>query len=56
VIAVRLFPKEEVERQLWRRKCRKVKFHFTVPQEGPDKQCDEYTLRAILEELDRRGC
>ena len=68
-MAVRLFSKAEVEQQLWRRHCRKVReyetaalwrtnegFHFTVPQEGPDKQCDEYTLREILEELDRLGC
>ena len=66
---VRLFKREEVERQLWARHCRMVRdyetaalwrtqegFHFTVPFEGPDRMCDEYTLREILNELDERGC
>ena len=26
-------------------------FHFMVPEEGPEKRCDEYTFRAILAEI-----
>jgi len=68
LIAVRLLSREEIERELWRRKCRLVReyetaalwktktgYHFTVPQEGPDKMCPEYIWRDILDELDRYG-
>jgi hypothetical protein len=64
-MAVRLYPKEEVERELQNRDCEKVKeyghtalwrtktgFHFTVPLEGPDGRCDEYSLRDILQEIE----
>jgi hypothetical protein len=67
-MAVRLFPREHVEQELWKRNCRKLKdyetaalwttrdgFHFTVPQEPPDGRCDEYMLREILDDLDRRS-
>ena len=69
MIAVRLIGYEEITRELWRRKCRLVReyntaalwktgegYHFTVPQEGPDRRCDEYTWGEILAELDSRGC
>ena len=68
MIALRLFSQKEVEQQLWRRKCVKVKeyetsalwrtksgFHFTVPQFGPDKRCDELTFREILDDIERFG-
>jgi hypothetical protein len=64
--AVRLFPQDHVERELWRRQCRKRKdyaatslwctkdghYNFTVPFEGPDHQCNEYSLREILAGID----
>lgn len=67
-MAVRLYTREHVEKELWRRHCRKVKdygatalwktkggFHFTVPQEGQDGRCDEYSLAEILAQIDRRN-
>jgi hypothetical protein len=63
-MAVRLLPLEEIEEHLKRLNCTKVKtyataalwktsrgVHFTVPQEGPDKRCNEYSWRKILEEI-----
>jgi hypothetical protein len=65
-MAVRLFPWEHVERELWRRDCRMIKeyetatlwatqkgYHFIVPKEGPDRRCDEYTFTEILADVDR---
>lgn len=65
-MAVRLIPKEDVERELWKRHCRKVKeygtaalwktalgFHFIVPHEI-DGQTDENTLQETIVELDAR--
>lgn len=64
---VRLYLKEYVERQLWRRKCKKVKqystsalwktqegFHFVVPEEGDEGQCADYVFDEILGEIDKR--
>jgi hypothetical protein len=63
-MAVRLLPLDEIEGHLTGLKCVKVKtygtaalwktargVHFTVPQEGPDKRCNEYSWRKILEEI-----
>ncbi len=68
MIALRLFSQVEVEQQLWRLKCVKVKeyetaalwrtksgFCFSVPQYGPDKRCDELTLGEILADIRRYG-
>ena len=66
-MALPLVSHEEVTRQLWRRKCKpvkdygshalwkttKIKFHFTVPQEGPLKQCSAYVFADILAEIDK---
>lgn len=66
-MAVPLLSHERVAQQLWRRKCKlvkdygshalwqttKIKFHFTVPQEGPDKQCSAYVFEDILAEIDQ---
>jgi hypothetical protein len=65
-MAVRLYPREYVERELHARKSRKVLdwitaalwrtedgFYFTVPQEA-DGACDENSLRDILTELEFR--
>jgi hypothetical protein len=62
-----LAPKEYFERELGKRKCRKVldyltaglwrtddrSFYFTVPQEA-DGRCDENSQRDILNELQAR--
>jgi hypothetical protein len=63
-MAVRLLPLDEIEGHLTSLKCVKVKeygiaalwktargVHFTVPREGPDKRCNEYSWRKILEEI-----
>jgi hypothetical protein len=63
-VAVRLLPLEEIEAELKRLNCTWVKnygtaaiwktargVHFTVPQEGPDKRCNEYSWRQILSEI-----
>jgi hypothetical protein len=63
-MAVRLLPLDEIEAHLTGLKCTKVKeyigaalwktargVHFTVPQEGPDKRCNEYDWREILREI-----
>ena len=66
-MAVPLLSYDAVLKQLWRRKClpvkdyghhalwktTKIKHHFTVPQEGPDKQCSVYVFEQILAEIDR---
>ena len=63
-MAVRLLPLTEVEKNLKRLNCTKVKeygtaalwktsrgIHFTVPQESPDKRCNEYTWQRLLKEI-----
>lgn len=66
-MALPLLSHEFVRTQLWRRKClfvkdyghhalwktTKINHHFTVPQEGPDKQCSAYVFEEILQEIDR---
>ena len=66
-MAVPLLSRQHIERELWRRKCVKVKdhahhsiwkttkinFHFLVPEDGPDKQCSKYVFENILAEIDR---
>jgi len=62
---LRLLPLEEVEEHLASLGCSKVKMystaatwkaprgvHFTVSQEGPDKRCDEYSWRKILDQIE----
>ena len=64
MIALRLFTLLEVEQRLWRLKCKKVRehetaaiwktptgFHFSVPQFGPEKRCDELTFNTIIDEI-----
>ena len=67
MIAVRLLSRDYIVQQLWLRKCRfvkdygynelwattKIKHHFTVPAEGPDKQCADYIFSEILGEIDQ---
>jgi hypothetical protein len=63
-MAVRLFPLDEIEAHLKSLNCTYVKqygtaalwktargVHFTVPQLGPDKRCDEYSWRKIQAEI-----
>jgi hypothetical protein len=65
-MAVRLFPQDFVQSELHKRGCSYVKeygtaalwktrrgVYFTVPQEGPDKRTDEYTLSRLLEEIEQ---
>ena len=65
-MAVRLFPLEFVQSELRKRGCTYVReyatsalwktrggIHFTVPQEGPDKRTDEYTLTRLLAEIEQ---
>jgi hypothetical protein len=65
-MAVPLLSKEEVDKELWRRRCKFVKDYgthelwkttkiihfFTVPREGPDKQTGAYEFSRILAEID----
>lgn len=65
-MAVPLLSRDHVVQQLFRRKCQfvkdyghhalwkttRIKHHFTVPQEGPDKQCSAYVFEKILKEID----
>lgn len=66
-MAVRLYPKEHVEYELFRRDCRKLRdyktcslwctrggYFFTVPMEPPDGRTNEYSLNNILMEIDTR--
>jgi hypothetical protein len=43
--------KELRHHALW--KTTKIEHHFTVPQEGPDKQCSAYVFEEILKEIDK---
>lgn len=66
-MAVRLYPREYVERELELRKCQKVRdygtaslwriagglFYFTVPHEA-NGSCDENSLRDVLNDLELR--
>ena len=64
--AVRLFPQDFIQSELRKRGCTYVKeygtaalwktgrgVYFTVPQEGPDKRTDEYTLTRLLAEIEQ---
>lgn len=63
-MALPLLTEQYVRRELENRHCTKLfelktagmwmtrkGFHFTVPQEGPDKQCSQYEFDRILEEI-----
>lgn len=63
-MAVPLLSYAYIVRELERRHCTKLfelgtagmwmtrgGFHFTVPQEGPDRQCSRYDFETILAEI-----
>jgi hypothetical protein len=63
-MAVPLLTEQYIRRELERLRCTKLfelstagmwmtrtGYHFTVPQEGPDKQCSKYIFEMILDEI-----